>query len=226
MRISASGLQSTIVVAIDQILRLAPSISGPIEPVVSSTNTTSTTGLRACRRCRRASTAPAANASTAACAMCLSMDVPSRKRRRPARKLRALRVAAAPELRRRHRRNSRKNWCVARPQRRVRCGCEPRYECDHESRRQTHAQHLAGGRRPSRRRHRPDAAAAPLRHNPARNARRCGARHRHHAGARRAADRRDRGLRHLPRAAQRTPPTRLWSAPTRRCSRRGRPRST
>ena len=47
MRISASGLQSISVVAIDQILRLAPSISGPIEPVVSSTNTTSTTGSRA-----------------------------------------------------------------------------------------------------------------------------------------------------------------------------------
>ena len=35
-------------VAIDQILRLAPSISGPIEPVVSSTKATSTTGLAAC----------------------------------------------------------------------------------------------------------------------------------------------------------------------------------
>ena len=32
-------------VAIDQIFRLAPSISGPIEPVVSSTNATSTMGL-------------------------------------------------------------------------------------------------------------------------------------------------------------------------------------
>ena len=31
--------------AIDQILRLAPSISGPIEPVVSSTKPTSTMGL-------------------------------------------------------------------------------------------------------------------------------------------------------------------------------------
>src|SRR5262245_37254789 len=47
MRISASGLASTIEVAIDQILRLAPSISGPIEPVVSSTKPTSTTGLAA-----------------------------------------------------------------------------------------------------------------------------------------------------------------------------------
>ena len=34
-------------VAIDQILRLAPSISGPIEPVVSSTKATSTTGFNA-----------------------------------------------------------------------------------------------------------------------------------------------------------------------------------
>src|SRR5882724_11343634 len=45
MRISASGLLSTIAVAIDQILRLAPSISPPIEPVVSRTNATSTVGL-------------------------------------------------------------------------------------------------------------------------------------------------------------------------------------
>src|SRR5882724_7641958 len=45
MRMSASGEQSMIAVAIDQILRLAPSISGPIEPVVSSTKATSTTGF-------------------------------------------------------------------------------------------------------------------------------------------------------------------------------------
>src|SRR5665213_1187654 len=32
-------------VAIDQILRLAPSISGPVEPVVSSTKATSTIGF-------------------------------------------------------------------------------------------------------------------------------------------------------------------------------------
>src|ERR1700712_5332629 len=51
MRISASGLLSTIAVAIDQILRLAPSIKPPMEPVVSSTNATSTVGLaRACDR--------------------------------------------------------------------------------------------------------------------------------------------------------------------------------
>jgi hypothetical protein len=42
---SASGLLSTIAVAIDQILRLAPSIRPPIEPVVSRTNATSTAGL-------------------------------------------------------------------------------------------------------------------------------------------------------------------------------------
>src|SRR5581483_6604161 len=45
MRMSASGLLSTIAVAIDQILRLAPSIKPPIEPVVSSTNATSTAAL-------------------------------------------------------------------------------------------------------------------------------------------------------------------------------------
>src|SRR6478736_1225988 len=45
MRISASGLLSTIAVAIDQILRLAPSIRPPIEPVVSRTNATSTVGF-------------------------------------------------------------------------------------------------------------------------------------------------------------------------------------
>src|SRR5437868_1598183 len=45
MRISASGLVSTIAVAIDQILRLAPSIRPPIEPVVSSTKATSTAGF-------------------------------------------------------------------------------------------------------------------------------------------------------------------------------------
>src|SRR5262245_55300228 len=47
MRTSASGLQSRIEVAIDQIFRFAPSIRAPIEPVVSSTNATSTTGLAA-----------------------------------------------------------------------------------------------------------------------------------------------------------------------------------
>src|SRR6185437_3514470 len=47
MRISAAGLASTMAVAIDQILRLAPSISGPIEPVVSSTKATSTIGSAA-----------------------------------------------------------------------------------------------------------------------------------------------------------------------------------
>ena len=42
---SASGLESTIAVAIDQILRLAPSSRPPIDPVVSSTNATSTAGF-------------------------------------------------------------------------------------------------------------------------------------------------------------------------------------
>src|SRR4029079_10896445 len=42
---SAAGFESTIAVAMDQILRLAPSISPPIEPVVSSTKATSTVGL-------------------------------------------------------------------------------------------------------------------------------------------------------------------------------------
>src|SRR5436305_1213123 len=45
MRMSALGLESTIAVAIDQILRLAPSSRPPIEPVVSSTNATSTAGF-------------------------------------------------------------------------------------------------------------------------------------------------------------------------------------
>src|SRR6266536_592974 len=45
MRMSASGLESTMAVAIDQILRLAPSSRPPIEPVVSSTNATSTAGF-------------------------------------------------------------------------------------------------------------------------------------------------------------------------------------
>src|SRR4051812_21419411 len=44
MRMSASGLLSRIAVAIDQILRLAPSIRAPMEPVVSSTKATSTVG--------------------------------------------------------------------------------------------------------------------------------------------------------------------------------------
>src|SRR5262245_20396618 len=45
MRTSAPGNSSTMAVAIAQILRFAPSIRGPIEPVVSSTKATSTTGL-------------------------------------------------------------------------------------------------------------------------------------------------------------------------------------
>ena len=61
MRISACGLASTMAVAIDQILRLAPSISGPIEPVVSSTKATSTIGFvagaRPMSRCSGVATA-------------------------------------------------------------------------------------------------------------------------------------------------------------------------
>src|SRR2546421_11397961 len=45
MRMSASGLESTMAVAIDQIFRFAPSINPPIEPVVSSTKATSTVGF-------------------------------------------------------------------------------------------------------------------------------------------------------------------------------------
>src|SRR5262245_33155184 len=58
-----------------------------------------------------------------------------------------------------------------------------RYECGHESRGKTYAQHLARGRRRDRRRHRPDLAATPLCHNPARNVAGCGAGDRLHAGA-------------------------------------------
>ncbi len=42
---SASGLASTTLVAMDQIFRLAPSSNPPIEPVVSSTKATSTVGF-------------------------------------------------------------------------------------------------------------------------------------------------------------------------------------
>src|SRR3954454_67911 len=64
MRMSASGLESTIAVAIDQILRLAPSIRPPIEPVVSSTNATSTVGFaRACDSPAQSGRAARANAS-------------------------------------------------------------------------------------------------------------------------------------------------------------------
>src|SRR3981189_922289 len=63
MRISASGLESTIAVAIDQILRLAPSIRPPIEPVVSSTNATSTVGFtEACDSPAEGGRAASANA--------------------------------------------------------------------------------------------------------------------------------------------------------------------
>src|SRR6185369_2948173 len=64
MRISASGLESTIAVAIDQILRLAPSSRPPIEPVVSSTKATSTAGFAlACDRPEARGRVARANAS-------------------------------------------------------------------------------------------------------------------------------------------------------------------
>src|SRR5712691_7316084 len=64
MRISASGFESTIAVAIDQILRLAPSIRPPIDPVVSRTKATSTAGLAiACDRPADKGSVARANAS-------------------------------------------------------------------------------------------------------------------------------------------------------------------
>src|SRR5262249_46912281 len=96
MRISASGEQSMIAVAIDQILRLAPSISGPMEPVVSSTNATSTMGLAAADVVKKNDGA-SANASAAACATWRSMVFPPA---RPwAEKFRGIRVLLGPELR-------------------------------------------------------------------------------------------------------------------------------
>ena len=73
----------------------------------------------------------------------------------------------------------------------------------HESRRQGNAQHLAGAGRLVGRRDRSDGAAASLRHRAPRHARGSGARHPRHGDPRRAADRRDRRLWHLPGAARR-----------------------
>ena len=134
-------------------------------------------------------------------AKCLSIDIPSERRPRAGCSAR-VRVRAAPELRRAIGGFAENFVCVASATPRA-LHCKPRYECGHESRGKTYAQHLARGRRRDRRRHRPDAVAAPLRHNPARNITGRGARDRHDAGARRAADRGDRGLRHLPGAARR-----------------------
>src|SRR5262245_43881021 len=61
---SASGLESTIAVAIDQILRLAPSIRAPIEPVVSRTNATSTVGRAAAEWAADSGRMASANANT------------------------------------------------------------------------------------------------------------------------------------------------------------------
>src|SRR5262245_44715912 len=118
MRMSASGLQSISVVAIDQILRLAPSISGPIEPVVSRTNTTSMTGLDHAGFAGRIDSIKV-KARKATGAKCLSIDIPSQ--RRPGPRCSA-RFASGP------RRNcgvplavSRKNSHVSHVQRHVRC---------------------------------------------------------------------------------------------------------
>src|SRR5262245_36491055 len=96
MRMSASGEQSMIAVAIDQILRLAPSISGPMEPVVSSTKATSTTGLAAAGVVKTNDGA-SAKASAAACAIWRNMVFPPA---RPwAEKFRGIRDRLGPELR-------------------------------------------------------------------------------------------------------------------------------
>ena len=81
---------------------------------------------------------------------------------------------------------------------------------EREHQRQTLSHHLAGGGRLVGRDHRPDAAAAWLAIADAHDRGRCRPRHQDHAGARRAADRRDGGLRRLPGAARRTPRTRRW----------------
>src|SRR5579863_7911431 len=79
MRISASGLLSTIAVAIDQISRLAPSIRPVIEPVVSRTKATSTAGFATAGPTPDESARPArANASERkAGSVGSSSDVPS-----------------------------------------------------------------------------------------------------------------------------------------------------
>ena len=67
---------STMVVAIDQILRLAPSISGPIEPVVSSTKATSTIGLGGRRRGRSERSEQAGQRTRQPARDCAIMDSP------------------------------------------------------------------------------------------------------------------------------------------------------
>ncbi len=72
---------------------------------------------------------------------------------------------------------------------------------NHETRRQGDAQHLARTRRLVGRNHRPDGPAASAGDGAAHYGRRSRAGDPRHAGARRAADRRDRRLRHLSGAA-------------------------
>ena len=148
------------------------------------------------------STSTSVKARNATGAKCLSMISP--RKRRPRRGM----LGARSRPRRagiaaRHRRIRGKIVCV----RARNAACVARANRDMSAAMKVagkhYAQHLAGGRRRGRRRHRPDAAAASLRHNPARNITGCGARDRDDAGARRAADRGDRGLRHLPGAARR-----------------------
>src|SRR4051794_37365585 len=96
MRISVSGLASTIARAIDQIFRLAPSISPPIEPVVSTTKATSTSAL-ACAGADEKQNGRNA-ASNAARRIFLTMALHP-IRRHPARNIPALRDLSGSELR-------------------------------------------------------------------------------------------------------------------------------
>ena len=89
-------------------------------------------------------------------------------------------------------------------------GCQPATLADsrqvprvaqYEGRRQALSNDLPGGRRPSRRGHRPDAAAARIRRRGAGHGRRRHPGHRGHDRARGAAHRRHRGLRHGARPA-------------------------
>src|SRR5918997_4074361 len=96
MRMSASGLASTIARAIDQILRLAPSISPPIEPVVSTTKATSTSGLAEAHE-----TPKGRNAASSAIRRLFRTMACTHHRRHPARNIPALRDHRGPELRHR-----------------------------------------------------------------------------------------------------------------------------
>ena len=78
----------------------------------------------------------------------------------------------------------------------------------HEDRRARLSHDLAGAAGRRGRGHRPDAAAASIRDPPHRRSRRGGGGDQDHGGARRAADRRDRGLWPRARAARRSRATR------------------